>query len=216
METLSAPELGLPPDIWRSFAESRAPVRCPEGYLIYIQQTEATCFYYLKSGRVKSFIQSEDGNERILNIYQAGSLFGEASFFDELPRVSSAVAVTPCEIVPIDHELVYAEIAENPQLAMAMLKYLSRTVRILSSHVDDMAFRPADWRTARYLLSLTPSRDDSLLCTQDEIADSISSSRVTVSRVLREFAARGWLRTGYRSVVLLNRQALEDFCQQDT
>lgn len=35
-----------------------------------------------------------------------GSLFGEASFLDELPRVSSAVALTPCQLVPIDRELV--------------------------------------------------------------------------------------------------------------
>lgn len=213
MEILSTPELGLPSDIWRSFAAGRAVVRCPEGYLIYLQQTEATCFYYLKRGRVKSFIQSENGDEKVLNIYQEGNLFGEASFFDELPRVSSAIALTACELVPIDRELVYAEIAKNPQLAMAMLKYLARTVRILSSHVDDMAFHPADWRVARYLLSLPASPNEAIDCTQDEIADSISASRVTVSRVLRDFTKKGWISTGYRSIQILNRAELHTFCQ---
>ncbi len=213
MKALSTPELGLPSDIWRSFASGRAVVRCPEGYLIYLQQTEATCFYYLKSGRVKSFIQSEHGDEKVLNIYQEGSLFGEASFFDELPRVSSAIALTPCEIVPIDRELVYAEIAKNPQLAMAMLKYLARTVRIMSSHVDDMAFHPADWRVARHLLSLPETKDGLLSCSQDEIANSITASRITVSRVLREFSDQGWISTGYRSIRILDRGALLDFCR---
>ena len=200
-------------EIWRSFADARPAVRCPEGYLIYLQQTEATCFYYLKSGRVKSYIQSEDGNERVLHIYEAGSIFGEASFFDELPRVSSAVALTSCEIVPIDHEIVYAEIAKDPELAMAMLKYLARTVRILSSHVDDMAFRPAPWRLARYLLSLPASEEGYVNCTQDEMADSISASRVTVSRILRDFSREGLLSTGYRSIVILDREGLELLCQ---
>ena len=99
-------ELDFPAGIWEPFAKSRPPVRCSPGYLIYLQNTQATCFYYLKSGKVKSFIQSEDGGERVLNLYTAGSLFGEASFFDELPRVSSAVALTPCEYVSIDPELV--------------------------------------------------------------------------------------------------------------
>ena len=99
-------ELDFPAGIWEPFARSRPPVRCSPGYLIYLQDTEATCFYYLKSGRVKSYIQSEDWAERVLNVYTAGSLFGEASFFDELPRVSSAVALSSCEIVPIDRELV--------------------------------------------------------------------------------------------------------------
>lgn len=213
MRALTTPQLNISSDIWRSFANGRAVVHCPEGYLIYLQQTEATCFYFLKSGRVKSFIQSVNGDERVLNVYEEGCLFGEASFFDELPRVSSAMALTPCEIVPIDRDMVREEIVKDPDLAMAMLKYLARTVRILSSHVDNMAFRPADWRVAQYLLSLTPDESGTVPCTQDEIADSISTSRVTVSRVLREFAKRGWLSTGYRSVCIVDRAALEDFCQ---
>lgn len=208
-------ELDFPADIWKAFASQRSEVRCSTGYLIYLQDTKATCFYYLKKGRVKSFIQSEDGAERVLNVYEAGSLFGEASFFDELPRVSSAVALTPCEIVPIDRESVCAEIARDPALAMAMLKYLARTVRLLSSHVDDMAFHPADWRVARHLLSLSPDACGTVPCTQDEIANSISTSRVTVSRVLRDFVHRGWIRTGYRSVTLTDRSALEQFCSSE-
>ena len=149
-------ELDFPAGIWEPFAKSRPPVRCSPGYLIYLQNTQATCFYYLKSGKVKSFIQSEDGGERVLNLYTAGSLFGEASFFDELPRVSSAVAVVPCEIVPIDRELVTQEFARNPELALAMMQYLARTVRLLSGQVDQMAFRPARWRVANYLLTLSP------------------------------------------------------------
>ena len=62
-------ELDFPAGIWEPFARSRPPVRCSPWYLIYLQDTEATCFYYLKSGKVKSFIQSEDGGERVLNLY---------------------------------------------------------------------------------------------------------------------------------------------------
>lgn len=200
--------LDFPSGIWQTFAADRPVVRCSAGYLIYLQNTEATCFYYLKSGRVKSYIQSEDGSERVLHVYEQGALFGEASFFDELPRVSSAAALTPCQIVPIDRELVTAEIRRNPDLAMLMLKYLARTVRVLSSQVDDMAFRPAEQRIARYILSRTPAPDGSIPCTHEDIAAGVSVSRVTVSRVLNGFARRGWLKTGYRSIVLLDFDSL--------
>lgn len=202
---------GLPCGALASFAQDRPSVRCSSGYLIYLQGTEATCFYYLKKGKVKSFIQSEDGAERTLNLYQQGSIFGEASFFDELPRVSSAVALTPCEIVPIDREQVTAEFTRNPGMAMAMLKYLARTVRLLSAHVDDMAFRPAEWRVAQYLLSAA-SGQDQVSCTQEEIASSTSVSRVTVSRILNQFSRRGLVALGYRSISLLDRRTLETLC----
>ena len=131
--------LDFPSQLWAPFALSRPPIRCSAGYLIYLQNTEATCFYYLKSGRVKSYIQSADGAERVLNIYPAGSLFGEASFFDKLPRVSSAVALSPCELVPIDRELAAQAVSGDPELALSMMKYLARTVRLLSEQLDAMA-----------------------------------------------------------------------------
>ena len=204
--------LDWPADIWKAFASDRPVVRCSAGYMIYLQDTRATCFYYLKSGRVKSYIQSEDGAQRVLQVFEPGTLFGEASFFDELPRVSSAVAMTDCEIVPIDRELVVEQIARNPDHAMVMLKYLARKVRILSGQVDDMAFRPADQRIARYLLSLSPAVSDFVQCTQEEIAASVSVSRVTVSRTLNEFAKHGWIRTGYRGLNITDRPALKKLC----
>lgn len=204
--------LDIPAHIWAPFARRRAPIRCSPGFLIYLQGTEATCFYYLKEGRVKSFIQSEDGAERVLNLYEAGSLFGEASFFDELPRVSSAVALTSCQLVPIDRELVTQEIARNPELALAMMKYLARTVRLLSSQVDQMAFRPARWRVARYLLSHAPE-GGAIPCTQEDIAAAVSVSRVTVSRILNDFARRGWVELGYRSLTLREPDALNTLCK---
>ena len=204
--------LDFPTQIWTPFARSRSPICCSPGYLIYLQGTEATCFYFLKEGRVKSFIQSESGDERVLHIYEAGSLFGEASFFDELPRVSSAVALTDCQIVAIDRELVTQEIAKDPELALAMLKYLARTVRLLSDQVDQMAFRPARWRIARYLLSLSPS-GGAVSCNQEEIAAAVSTSRVTVSRILGDFARLGWVELGYRTIKLLKPDCLEDECR---
>lgn len=209
-------ELDFPADIWQNFASGRPSVRCSTGYLIYLQDTQATCFYYLKSGRVKSYIQSPDGAQRVLRVYGPGSLFGEAAFFDELPRVSSAVALSPCEIVPIDRELVRAEFARDPSLAMVMLNYLARTVRVLSAQVDDMAFRPARERIARHLLSLAPAPDGTLACTQEEIASSVSASRVTVARTLSEFSRNGWLKTGYGGILLLDEPALLRLCQPES
>ena len=204
----------FPSELWAPFANSRPPILCSPGYLIYLQGTEATCFYYLKRGRVRSFIQSEDGGERVLSLYGPGSLFGEAAFFDGLPRMSSAVALTPCQLVPIDRELVTREIARDPELAMAMLSYLARTVRMLSGHVDS-ATLPARQRVARYLLPLFPAGDSApLSCTHEEIGQAVGLSRVTVSRVLGALARQGVLQLGYRQVVLLDRALLEQIAAE--
>lgn len=215
MEYFSIQELDLPKDIWAPFAQHYASVRYAANQMIYFQDSQADCFYYLKSGEVRTFISSEDGTEKVLTIYRKGNLFGEAAFFDEMPRVSSAVAATECDIVRIDRQMATQEISQNPELALALLKYLARTVRLLSEHVDDMAFLRTDQRVARFLLSAPRGEDGVISCTQDDIAAAVSASRVTVCRILNRFARSGWLNTGYGSIQVKKTDELEQMWRSD-
>lgn len=207
-------ELGLPENSWKTFEKHYPPSVFPSGQLIYLQGSQPNRFYYLKSGRVKIFINSEDGSEKILTVYDAGNLFGEASFFDELPRVSSAITVTRCEIVVLDRQVLAQEMAENPDIILSLMKCLSRTVRMLSNHVDNMAFLRADQRIARYLLSIPVEEDNLVRCTQEEIAAAVSVSRVTASRVLNRFVHAGILKTGYGTIQLLDLKQLKQCASQ--
>ena len=194
-------------NLWTPLADGQPVQRREPGQLIYLQDTRAECFYYIVSGTVKCFISSPEGEERILTLPHAGELIGEAAFFDRQPRVSSAVAVTPCQLVAVDRPRLEQVFAAHPGLAIAMLEDLASRVRLLSAHVDG-GFLPADKRIARHLLSLAPEEDGTLRCTHEEIGASVGVSRVTVSRVLGEFDRRGWARTGYKSLKLLDRPAL--------
>ena len=204
-------ELGLPDNVWEPFAEGRRPVVYLPGQMIYVQDTEATRFYYILRGKAKAFISSAEGGERILTFYRAGDLMGEASFFDQQPRVSSAVAITRCEVIQIDRQTARQIFSAHPELAMAMLKYLARTIRLLSGHVDDISFQSADRRLSRLLLSLYEDVQGPIFCSQDELGFAAGASRITVSRILGEFARKGWLKTGYRAVELMDLEALQSF-----
>ena len=202
-------------DIWLPLAQGQTPQTYQPGQLIYLQDTQADVFYYLVSGTARSYISSESGGERVLTVHRAGDLMGEASFFDGCPRVSSAAAITVCRVISVDRPRLDQIFRAHPDLALPMLQYLARTVRLLSDHVDGMSFYPADQRVARYLLTLPSEADGSLHCTHEEIGAAVGVSRVTVSRVLGAFAKRGWLSTGYRSMHLTDRGALIRFSRQD-
>ena len=189
-------------------AEGQAVLPYSPGQLIYLQDTEAQVFYYIVSGTVRCFLSAPTGEERTLTLHHAGDLIGEAAFFDKQPRVSSAVAVTPCTLVSIDRPHLEEVFSRHPDLAVSMLEYLARTVRLLSAHVDS-AFLQADRRLARYLLTLIPDENGVLSCTHEELGAAVGLSRVTVSRTLSKFAKDGLIRTGYRSLVILDRKALD-------
>lgn len=201
--------LGMSKDVWAPFAEGRHPVAFDPGQIIYLQDSAPTHFYYIVEGTVKTFLTSEDGGERILTVYRKGDILGEASFFDEQPRVSSAMALTQCQIISIDRSGAEAIFQEHSELAMAMMKYLASTVRLLSSHVDDMAFFRADQRLARLLLSMGERGEGPIHCTHEFLGHSVGVSRVTVSRILSEFEDAGLVKLGYRAVTLVDPEGLQ-------
>jgi CRP/FNR family transcriptional regulator len=191
-----------------TLAEGQQPRTYRAGQMIYLQGTYPQYFYYLSSGAVRSFISTQSGEERVLTIHRPGDLMGEASFFDECPRVTSAMALTDSQVIAVDRPQLSLIFSRHPDLAMPMLQYLARTVRMLSDHVDS-ATLPANQRIARYLLSLPGKEGAPLSCTHESIGQSVGVSRVTVSRVLGEFSAHGLVKLGYRSVTILRRDGLE-------
>lgn len=195
-------------EIFAPLAEGRHPRRYQAGQVIYLQDSPADEFYYLVWGTARSYISSQSGGERILSIHRAGDLMGEASFFDECPRVSSAVTVTDCEIVSVDRAALDRVFRQHPELALPMLQYLARTVRMLSHYVDEATFLPAGARLARHLLS-SAREGVPFPCTHEELGFAIGASRVTVSRLLADFTRRGLVKTGYRSLTVLDQAALE-------
>ena len=200
----------LPKDpAWKIFENYRNPVTYRPGEIVYLQGDTPAEFYYLVSGRVTIFMTSESGAQRTLTVKESGNIFGEASFFDGQPRVSSATALTKCRIAAIDREHCDRTLRQNPQLSMSMIRYLAMTVRQLSTHVDDTAFLRADQRIARLLLALAEEDGVTVHCTHEFLGGAAGVSRVTVSRVLGQFQKCGMIHLGYGSIRLLEPKALE-------
>lgn len=97
-------------------------------------------------------------------------------------------------------------------LAFQLLHLFSKTVRMLSNQVDHMTFLQADRRIAKILTELSGERDgEPIACSHEDLASMAGVSRVTVSRILGELARRGWITTQYRSIRILNLEALLRF-----
>jgi len=198
----------FPQTVWARLAGAGVPRDFAAGQYLYMQGERADSFYYLESGQVKTYMSSSDGNERILTVYKSGSILGEAAFFDGLPRMSTAVSLVRCRVSAIDRPAVLRCFQESPELALAMLKYLARTVRLLSDQLDGLSFQLADRRIARYILKLCGGRAGTISCAQEELGRAVGASRVTVSRILRVFAKEGWISTGYGKVTVLDTDGL--------
>lgn len=206
-------------NVWELFEKQQIPKIYSQHQMIYYQGDQAETFHYLKKGRVKVFLTSENGSEKTLTILESGNIFGEAAFFDGLPRVSSAKTLIKSEIISINRQTLMDYFSREPSLAMSMLQYLARTVRMLSAQVDNMTFLQADKRIAQLLVNACAKSADPhpvVPCTHEEIGELIGASRVTVSKILNGFVKRGWLATRYRSVEIQDVKSLTLFAFSET
>lgn len=197
----------------REIFESEKPVKkLPKGSIIYHQGDSAKRFYYLKKGRVKVVMTSPDGMEKTLSTASGGEILGEAAFFDKMPRISSAYAMTNIELVAVDERKLISLIKNNPELALELLEIQATRIRQLSSQIDSMAFMKADGRIARLLLqSISVESGKNIVSyTHEEIAGIVGVSRVTVSKILNQFKREGVLKTDYRKIVIVNTEKLKE------
>ena len=199
-------------EIQRIFENEPTTKRLTKGDIIYHQGDRAESFYYLKKGRVRVYMTSPDGVEKTLSTATHGEILGEAAFFDKMPRVSSASALTSTELVAINESKLVTLIKESPQLALELLEIQATRIRQLSTQIDAMTFLQADGRIAQLLLQSAHIEDgkQTVSLTHEEIASTVGVSRVTVSNILNDFAKKGYVKTKYRKVVVVNTDALRE------
>ena len=192
--------------------------RFKKNEIIYLQDDDAHTFYLLKSGRVRLFFTSINGNELILKILGSNKIFGDASYFSKTPRVTSASALTDVELLSVDFHSLLPFLTEHPSLIAELLDLMSQTIRLFSIQVYSMAFLSADKKVAHILVQLGAYFKNketdlhySIDYTHQDIAELIGIARVTTTKELKKFENRGWISLAYRNIHILDEVALKEY-----
>ncbi|MGG0882723.1 MULTISPECIES: Crp/Fnr family transcriptional regulator [Brevibacillus] len=74
--------------------------------------------------------------------------------------------------------------------------------------MENIAFKPIDYRLAEFLLSCTTESDNQLLITHEAIAIELGTAREVVSRSLKEFESAGWIKLGRGRITNIDRTSL--------
>ncbi len=191
---------------------SVSEVRLGRGQTLFSEGDEGDRLYVVLSGKVKLTRAAVDGRENLLSVLGPSEMFGELSLFDPRPRTASAVAVTDTVLAGLGHDDLRPFIADQPQVALTLLKALATRMRRTNDVMSDLVFTDVPGRVAKQLLDLADrfgkEGEDGLHVhhdlTQEELAQLVGASRETVNKALAEFALRGWLRIEAKAVVLLD------------
>ena len=166
---------------------------------IFHQGRLADSIFYLRQGKVKLSVISQQGKEAIVAMLDAGDFFGEGCLAGQPLRMSTATAMTDSTLHRIEKPLMTRMLHEQHDISEFFVAHLlSRNVRFEEDLVDQL-FNSSEKRLARILLRLAhfgkESRAEPVLprINQDSLAQMVGTTRSRVSHFMNKFRKLGFI-----------------------
>jgi CRP/FNR family cyclic AMP-dependent transcriptional regulator len=165
--------------------------------IIINEGDEANSFFIIITGAIKVFLSNEEGKEIIINAQGPGDHFGELALLDGAPRSASVITTEKSTIGVISKEDFHSLLSRNTDLALNLIRELTRRVRFLSDNVRTLALMDVYGRVAKVLLGMAQEEDGKMVIinrpTQQDIANHIGASREMVARILKDLATGNYI-----------------------
>lgn len=107
-------------------------LRFAAGSTVFTEGDAGDSAYFIRSGSIDILSKGQDGTERLLHHLGSGELFGEMALLNRAPRSASALTREGAVPFAVPHDDVERLLQQVPQLALWMLKLLSRKLGILT------------------------------------------------------------------------------------
>jgi CRP/FNR family transcriptional regulator, cyclic AMP receptor protein len=187
-----------------------------KGVIIFHKDSPGHTLYLIESGRVRTFILSDAGQEISLSLYGSGEAFGELAFLDGQPRSTGAITVEPALTFTLTREDFLQCLGQRPLLAHSIIQVLSTRMRYLSGYIESLAFLDVNGRLASRLLNLADScggpednREIPIDLTQADLASWVASTRESVNKALNKFRDQGLIQVNGRRITIQDRRGLQ-------
>lgn len=192
--------------------------RLPAGAMLFRRGDDNAGLYCVLEGAVRIGAAAVGDREAMLSVLESPQWFGEIACLDGGPRTHDAQALSSAAVLLVPRPALERLAAQDPLWWRFLGQLLAEKVRALFAGLEDLTQLSAAARIARRLLALSQGHGmlaeglahRTVPVNQEQLGAMLSLSRQTVSEVLRDFEARGWVRRHYRAVELLDSQALAE------
>jgi CRP/FNR family cyclic AMP-dependent transcriptional regulator len=181
------------------FAGGKTDVEYGANRNIFCQGQPADSVFYIRQGKVKLAVTSDQGKEAIVTILGAGDFFGEGCLAGQLLRIATATTMADCSLVRVAKPLMARMLHEQHDISELFVTHLlSRNIRFEGDLVDQL-FNSSEKRLARILLLLAhfgkEGRSEAVVprINQENLAQMVGTTRSRVSHFMNKFKKLGFV-----------------------
>jgi CRP/FNR family transcriptional regulator, cyclic AMP receptor protein len=168
---------------------------------IFSQGEAADSVFYIREGKVKVTVRSDQGKEAVVALHGKGDFFGEGCLNGQPLRLASAAAMADSTIVMrITKAAIVRTLREQPKFAEKFMAHLvARNARVEEDLVDQL-FNSSEKRLARALLLManfgkdkSPAEPVIAKISQETLAEMVGTTRARVNTFMNKFRQLGFV-----------------------
>lgn len=198
--------------------------RYRKGSTVMLQGDTVSTVHLILEGWVKAVQTTSSGREVVVALLGPDDTFGHFEAFEGIGARHRATVIavhdTRTAAVPVDRFLEYLH--DHPDAALEQLRRLvERLVRVGRRPLETAVFDTAH-RLASMLVYLADRQFEAtsegvvlgVSLSQDEMSSLIGASRESVARALTSLRSRNMVRTGRRTITILDLEAVRAFANE--
>lgn len=180
--------------------------------VIYYNGDAVSGIYLVLSGRIKTFVISEDGRELLTAIYGQDEYFGIQALLSNSTNHETAEALEDTALCLLPKNLVEDLLNKYPDVSRQFIKILSNNLHDKEEQLLQLAYHSVRKRMAEVLLRLSVKNlgsEINLKASREDLAAMAGMASETVSRTLSDFKDESLIEKKGSQIVLLDLQKLQ-------
>ena len=167
--------------------------------VIFQQAGSADAVFYIRKGRIKIVVASQQGKEAVVAVLGPDEFFGEGCLIGQPLRLATARAMVESEILRVGKAEMIRVLHDEPAFGELFIAHLLTRNSRVEEDLADQLFNSSEKRLARTLLLLanfgkegTPQPITTKI-SQETLAEIVGTTRPRVNTFMNKFRKLGFI-----------------------
>jgi len=167
--------------------------------VVFQQASPADAVFYIRKGRIKLVVASQQGKEAVVAILGAGEFFGEGCLIGQPRRLATARAMVESEVMRVGKAEMIRVLHDEPAFGEVFMAHLLTRNSRIEEDLADQLFNSSEKRLARTLLLLAnfgkegTAQPITAKISQETLAEIIGTTRPRVNAFMNKFRKLGFI-----------------------
>lgn len=185
--------------------------RVDAGEFVFMQDDPADTLYVLEQGRLKLTQIGPDGQQILLQMIGAWTLFAVVAILEGANYPITAQAAEPCRLIYWPKSILADMVQRYPRLSINAMQLMAARMREYQDRFRELATERVERRLARALIRLASQTgkktDEGVLIdmplTRQDLAEMTGTTLFTASRILSQWETQGLVKSSRERVIIV-------------